>query len=155
MSSPVWVGLFKIRDLLENIHSANQQWPPKANGVYIISKRLWRTKPNTNSEILYVGGNTGKSERFVTRIGDLMADLFGFYGGNTGHHSGGQSINKYCHENKIHPLNLFLGWKKYLISPESKSSAPSNCSRCQEVLLHADLSPKLNKNKPSKCKWHS
>lgn len=103
---------------------------------------------------MYVGGNTGNSERFATRVGDLMADMFGFYGGDTGHHSGGQHIYEYCEKNKIHPLDLYLGWKKYLISPKSNSSVPSNCPRCQEVLLHDELDPKPNRNKPPKCKWH-
>jgi hypothetical protein len=36
-----------------------------------------------------VGGNTGGAARFCTRIGDLVADMHGFFGNETGHHSGG------------------------------------------------------------------
>lgn len=154
MPSPKWIGPYTVKALLENCLSKLQEWPPKANGVYVVSKKNWRGEPKITGQILYVGGNTGKSERFTTRVGDLIADMFGFYDGKTGHHSGGQSINNYCANEKLSPLNLYLGWKKYLIHPESKSSSPSNCPRCQEIQIWKDLNPLLNKNKPSKCKWH-
>ncbi len=154
MPSPQWIGPFKVKVLLENCMNKSQEWPAKDNGVYVVSKEKWRGEPKITNKILYVGGNTGKSERFATRIGDLIADMFGFYGGGTGHHSGGRSINKDCKNENLNPLNLYLGWKKYLIDPESKSSRPANCPRCHERTLYDDLKPKLNKKKPSKCPWH-
>lgn len=158
MPSPKWIGPFKIKTLLENCHNKSQEWPPAANGVYVVSLKRWRGEPNRNSEAIYVGGNTGASKRFATRIGDLLADTFGFFDGGTGHHSGGQSIFGFCENKRVKPLNLFLGWKKYLIDPESKSSTPANCPRCQEILVYEYFNSKngllLNKNRPSKCKIH-
>src|SRR5207302_830702 len=56
---------------------------------------------NVDGDVLYVGGNTGDSDRFITRVGDLIADMLGFWGEQTGHHSGGIRLWEYCHKNRI------------------------------------------------------
>jgi hypothetical protein len=60
--------------------------------VYIVSRRQWSKTPTDAAEPLYVGGNTGGAARFCTRIGDLVADMHGFFGNETGHHSGGITL---------------------------------------------------------------
>ncbi|MCF8721780.1 hypothetical protein [Nitrospina gracilis] len=157
MSSPQWVGPFTIKQLLENCHNCEQEWPPDTNGVYVVSLKKWRGQPKRSSEVIYVGGNAGKSKRFATRIGDLFADIFGFYGGGTGHHSGGQAIYEFCNSKRTPPLELFIGWKKYLIDPKVKSSRFHNCPRCQELKLYEQfkgIGDFLNKYRPRKCKKH-
>lgn len=84
-----WVGPVTIDTLLENGVKGLQPWPPGADGVYLVSKKGWVRRPDRVCNPLYVGSNTGKSMRFRTRIGDLVADIFGFFvEGETGHHSG-------------------------------------------------------------------
>src|SRR5262245_28676742 len=99
-----WVGPFKIRDYLEKAIDEDQVWPPESGGVYVVSLRRWNGRPTKQCDVLYVGSNTGASNRFITRIGDLIADMLGFWGEQTGHHSGGQSLWKYCREHGINPL---------------------------------------------------
>lgn len=98
-----WRGPCKIGDYLDNAitrtPSWDKLWPPSSNAVYLVSLKRWKKKPTRNCVPLYVGGTTGKSRRFCTRVGDLVADLFGFYvPGHTGHHSGGQSLHQWCYE---------------------------------------------------------
>src|SRR5688572_23416864 len=94
-SSPrlMWTGPYPISDYLENAISDakewRRRWPPAGGAVYLVSRYAWTGAPTTEAQPLYVGGNTGGSQRFCTRIGDLVADMFGFFDGDTGHHSGG------------------------------------------------------------------
>lgn len=138
-----WVGPMTIDQLLDLVAVDWDSAPPESNGVYVISLRGWRGEPTPECEPLYVGGNTGKSQRFRTRMGDLIADLFGFYGHTTGHHSGGQTLNCYCADNDVNPKTLFVGWAK-----------DCECGRCSEVELYRRLRPKLNKIAPSACRLH-
>lgn len=104
------------------------------------------------AEVLYIGSNTGSSSRFVTRVGDLIADMHGFWGGGTGHHSGGQTLWKWCNHNRVHPGDLWLAWAK------------SSCVRCDERRRYHefpratkdDFSTKglLNKKSPPRCSQH-
>ena len=115
-----WKGSYQIKDLL------NGDWIlvdsiPEKNSVYVVSKSKWTEQPSKEAEILYVGSNTGKSARFRTRVGDLIADMFGLSCEETGHSSGGKSLNKYCREEKINPNELFIGWE-----------ANCECGRCEE-----------------------
>src|SRR4051794_19543171 len=65
----------------------------------VISSRNWPRPPKGLTagerrplgDLHRSGGTTGKSERFRTRVGDLLADLFGFYTTTTGHHSVGDT----------------------------------------------------------------
>jgi len=92
----------------------------------------------------YVGGITGGSHRFRTRIGDLLADMLGFHGdGKIEHSSGGRSLHIWSMKHRIKPLDLHLAW----------AEAPS-CHRCLEVELHAALHPELNRVTPSRCPTH-
>jgi hypothetical protein len=120
-----WTGPFQIQTYLENSISRDiNWWPPERDAVYVVSERAWTVAPEESAHILYVGGNTGESNRFVTRIGDLLADLFGFFGGGTGHHSGGQTLWEWCNANGVVPTKLWLGW------------GTSDCARCAEKLLY-------------------
>jgi hypothetical protein len=138
-----WVGPITIDELLDRVAVDWDTAPPEKNGVYVISIKRWNGEPTPACEPLYVGGNTGKSARFRTRMGDLIADLFGFYCDTTGHHSGGQSLNCYCADHGINPKNLFVGWAR-----------DCACGRCGEVELYRRLKPSLNKNHPSACREH-
>jgi hypothetical protein len=138
-----WVGPITIDQLLDRVAVDWDTAPPESNGVYVISIRRWRGEPSKACEPLYVGGNTGKGARFRTRMGDLIADLFGFYGKTTGHHSGGQSLNRYCADNGINPKHLYVGWARNC-----------SCGRCAEVDLHRRLDPLLNKRCPPACRVH-
>lgn len=140
--SRAWVGPFRIRDLLAGSTDDGAPFPPDASGLYLVSVRSWRVVPDADCGPLYVGSNTGRSRRFRTRVGDLLADMFGFFGGGTGHHSGGRSLFRYCLEHGISPSDLHLAWRSV------------ECSRCEEVRYFNDLQPRLNRNRPPRCRVH-
>ena len=148
-----WSTPIRISELLEDCLSleAGAQWPPEDKGVYVVSHEPWPDGyPASGTRPLYVGGTTGKSKRFRTRIGDLMADLHGFYGDETGHHSGGIKLHAYCREYGVKPGDLYLGWY----------TEADFCDRCVERSLFEDLKAQveaqglvlLNKNAPPACK---
>jgi len=139
-SSPSgWIGPFRIGELFANCLDDKQQWPPPHGGVYLVSENKWKGVPSSG---LYVGGISGRSARFCTRVGDLLADMFGFYGGGTGHSSGGQHVHDWCRRKKVNPLNLYLGW--YV-------PVPDDCNRCIERKWHRDIRPELNRYTPPRC----
>jgi hypothetical protein len=151
MSALVWSGSFRISELLARCMEEDQPWPPAGSGVYLVSRYAWTGSPGAECEPLYVGSNTGESQRFCTRIGDLIADLHGFYDGGTGHHSGGQKLWTWCRDNKVHPGALYLGW----------GTSEDWCDRCAEVTLAkqlvrswAERAPLLNGNRPPACRAH-
>jgi hypothetical protein len=117
-----WIGPFQIRNLLETAANPNAILPPERGSAYLVTERAWRSDPTSESGPLYVGGITGKSDHFRTRIGDLLADSFGFYGKLNGHSSGGTSIHKWCVKNGVRPLDLHLSWVE-----------GTGCHRCLEV----------------------
>ena len=154
MARFTWEGPFKIRELLRNCLSNEQGWPPASNAIYVISRKAWRINPGRKCDPLYIGCNTGDSKRFCTRVGDLIADMHGFWDGDTGHHSGGQSLYKWCKKNAIHPGELFIGWGK----------RRPWCSRCAEIDVFESLLVKwssrkvvglLNKKRPPGCPTHN
>ena len=138
-----WLGPYRLRDLLENSMNDKHPWPPDHNGVYVISQKEWKDFPTTDCLPLYAGGTTGKSKRFCTRVGDLIADMLGFFGEDTGHHSGGQHLYDYCEKNEINPLDLFLGWAEHC-----------SCFRCAEASIIKNLAPQLNRKSPARCPKH-
>ena len=139
-----WHGAYKLRNVLGKAISDNQYRPPDTGkGIYVITRRRWRNEPKTRSCVLYVGGSTGKSRRFRTRIGDLIADMLGFFGEETEHHSGGKNLWKWCHDENVHPLDLYIGWKEQV-----------SCKRCAEIEAYEALKPRLNKRCPSRCSTH-
>src|SRR6202044_359687 len=103
-----WVGPFRVKALLKSCIDDALPSPPESGRAYFVSARSWRGVPSVSCGPLYVGGNTGRSTRFRTRVGDLLADSFGFFGGGTGHSSGGQSIHNWCRQNGTNPLDLYL-----------------------------------------------
>ncbi len=138
-----WIGPYTVDELLDSGLYPTHPKPPEENSVYVISKLAWRCQPTADCVPLYVGSNTGKSKRFITRIGDLVADMFGLFGSETGHHSGGQTLHEYCRKNNINPKMLFIGWLKNCI-----------CVRCAEVEIYKSLKPLLNSRIPPSCKIH-
>jgi hypothetical protein len=132
-----WRGPFQIQTYLDNAISRDplwqDRWPRERDAVYVVSEREWNGQPDETAHILYVGGNTGDSARFATRIGDLIADIFGFYGQETGHHCGGRTLWQWCDHRQFPPARLWLGW------------GTSRCSRCAEKYLY-DKFPKATKN---------
>ncbi len=138
-----WSGPFTIGALLERCLESDRPWPPESPGVYVVTRRYWEGEPDREAEILYVGGITGKSNRFVTRIGDLIADMYGFFGEDTGHHSGGQKLHRWCVTKQVHPSSLFVAWK---------TDFP--CARCAEYEVWEQLKPQLNAISPPRCKVH-
>jgi hypothetical protein len=143
-TSEKWVGPFQLRELMDYCINENFAKPPEAGSAYLITKDKWKTKPTAESIPLYIGGNTGKSVRFRTRVGDLVADACGFFSpGGTGHHSGGQSIYDWCKRTRTRPLDLYIAWIE-----------GTDCHRCLEVRLYEELKPQLNRNRPSQCKVH-
>lgn len=138
-----WIGPFTIRSLLEGSLDEAQPRPPERDGVYVVSLKPWSGEPSKDAGILYVGGNTGKSARFRTRMGDLLADMFGFFGDQTGHHSGGQELRRYCIEKKVDPMKLWIGWKTEVA-----------CGSCAEVELYDLLRPERNRKRPPACRGH-
>lgn len=138
-----WIGPFQMKQLLGDVIAKELPRPPESGSSYVVTQREWRGHPTTDSIPLYVGGNSGKSNRFRTRIGDLIADTFGFFGGGTGHHSGGQHLHEWCQENHFNPLHLYVGWVE--------SCA---CHRCLEIELFHLLSPTLNRVRPTRCPAH-
>lgn len=138
-----WIGPFTINELLDNFSKPIHLRPPTDRGVYIISRKSWHNKPTSDCEPLYIGSNTGGSKRFRTRVGDLIADMFGFFSSETGHHSGGQSLFLFCKKNNVNPKDLYIGWIKNC-----------NCVRCAENEIYERFRPSLNRNRPAQCKKH-
>ncbi len=140
-----WFGPFKVLDLLGAAIEDGHDWPPERLGVYLVSRKRWRGNPKGKCEPLYVGSTTGRSARFCTRVGDLIIDMFGFYGDSTGHSSGGQSLWAWCHDHGVQPGDLYLGWY----------TAPDICPRCEETRWYETLAPSLNKISPPRCLQHT
>ncbi len=136
-----WVGPYRLRNLLEASITSGHPWPPRSNAIYVVTEKAWSRRPGKPAVVLYVGGNTGKSKRFCTRVGDLVADMLGFYGGGTGHHSGGQTLWRHCKKTQTHPLDLFIGWQKGI-----------RCGRCAEIRAWRLLEPSKNRVAPSRCR---
>ena len=144
MSTHRWVGPFEMHQLLGDVVTKDLPHPPEKGSAYVVTQRKWSGHPTKEAIPLYVGGNSGKSARFRTRVGDLIADTFGFYGGGTGHHSGGKSIHEWCQSTHFDPLRLNLAWVERCA-----------CHRCLEIELFHLLSPRLNRMRPTRCPVHS
>lgn len=138
-----WVGPFALRTLLEGCMNPSHPQPADSRSAYLVSRFPWRGVPRNESEVLYVGGNTGKSQRFRTRLGDLIIDALGFFAGDTGHSSGGQSLHRWCADNNVHPLDLQIAWIER-----------AACHRCTEVDLYGHFEPRLNRKRPPRCPVH-
>jgi hypothetical protein len=145
-----WVGPFQIRKLLESCFDTDpERWPPNEPSVYLVSEREWKSAPTIECGPLYVGSITGSSPRFRTRIGDLLADMFGFFHYDeptiAGHSSGGQKLYRWCCDKHRSPFNLYIAW---LEQPA--------CHRCEELRLFRHWKGKLgeellNERSPPRC----
>jgi hypothetical protein len=123
-----------------------QDGQPSDDGlIYVVTLGEWTDAPTGAASPLYVGGTTGASGRFVTRIGDLLADMHGFFGNSSGHSSGGQHLYEYAYQHRVRPGDLYLGWMR----------DPSACRRCEEVEWHDRLKPELNRITPPRCLTHA
>jgi len=120
-----------------------QPWPKETPGIYVVSRLPWSARPSDQAQVLYVGGNPKNPIQLLNRIGLLIKDMLGFWGDFTGSHIGGEKLWCYCHQNKVHPLDLYLSW-----APDIA------CSRCAENDHYDILKPLLNKNRPASCKVH-
>jgi len=140
----IWVGPLQISGLLANCLDSQTPFPPVQGSAYLVTQRSWHNQPTKGAMPLYVGGNTGESERFRTRIGELIVSSVGLFNPGGGRHSGGRSIRSWTLKNRINPLDLYLAWVQ-----------PGHCHRCLEVELVARLRPLLNERAPSKCLRHS
>jgi hypothetical protein len=139
-----WIGPFQVRELLTRCLDESFPRPPVSGSAYLVSRHAWAGVPDAACGPLYVGGNTSRSPRFRARVGSLIADLFGFYSERAGHHSGGQSLHRWCRANDVQPLDLFIAWVD-----------PGACHRCLEIDLERELSPALNRKAPARCEHHS
>jgi hypothetical protein len=144
-----WVGPFAVRTMLDRCLDDSFLHPPDAGSAYFVSQRRWETFPSSACGPLYIGGNTSQSPYFRTRIGSLIADLFGFFNESEmkGHHTGAMSVHQWCRANGVHPSKLFIGWVK-----------PGPCHRCLEYYLYLKFSVEpnrlLNVKAPAECKDH-
>jgi hypothetical protein len=136
-----WYGAYRISTLLDACIEDDHEWPPEHLGVYLVSRKPWKGTPTAKCEPLYVGSTTGRAARFCTRVGDLIADMFGFYGSMTGHSSGGQHLWEWCHQHRVKPGDLYIGW--YTLD--------GMCPRCDENRWFAELKPSLNLKNPPSC----
>lgn len=153
-----WTGPFQVKAYMtaaiDRTAVWEKRWPPPGDGVYLISRYRWFRRPTVAAEPLYVGGNTGRKPRFCTRVGDLVADLFGFFA-PTGHHSGGQTLWHWCNANRVHPGNLWLAWT---------TAGTPWCASCAEIHVFETFpkAPKgdmrssglRNKRRPPRCRIH-
>lgn len=136
MSSLNWKGPFSIADLLARCLDDGPERPPEDKAIYLVSGNLWSGSPTEARAPLYVGSNTGKSRRFRTRIGDLIADMHGLFverRGNskgTGHHSGGQRLYDWCKDKSVRPGDLYVAWAQ---------RGGKWCGPCAEVKLVTEL----------------
>ncbi len=158
-----WKEPVAIRSLLENCFTETAM-PPHSPSVYVISKKPWRGKPKKEAELLYVGGMTSKNPRFRGRIGDFIADIFGFFNDaenpktrkplKLAHHSGGMWLHEYCGKNPdalLSPFGLYIGW--------AEATACHRCLECEvyqefeQELIHV-RGPNWKGKRPARCGRH-
>lgn len=140
----VWVGPYRIDEVLDNCLNDGFPRSPESDSVYLVSARTWNKRPSQGCLPLYVGSTTGESTRFRARIGDLIAAMFGFFQDGARHSSGGKSLYRYCKINNTNPKQLYIAWL-----------ARCGCRRCAEHYFWEDLKPQLNRNEPPFCGEHS
>lgn len=154
-----WSTPMRVGELVDRSATDYRVLPPRSNGVYLVTEASWSVSGSDCWEAirtagaLYVGGNSSNSERFRTRIGDLLADLFGMYARGrpgetgdgkstgTGHHSAGQTLNLWCWLNRKSAADLHIAWQ-----------SASACPRCGEWEAFWRLRPDLlNVRTPPRC----
>jgi hypothetical protein len=138
-----WIGPLTIESLLRRCVDADQPWPGDDGTIYVVTRDAWEREPARRATALYVGSTTGRSPRFVTRVGDLVADLFRFYGEHTGHHADGQRLHAWCREHGVHPFDLHLGW---LVG--------GTCRWCEQARWCQRLCPEIEHATRPTCALH-
>jgi hypothetical protein len=104
-----WVGPFKLRELLDRPGGADPKSflgmkEPRLGGIYVFSLKPWKKQP---SDLLYIGsGHSTEHTTLRHRIGQEIIAALGFSGG-----TGGVLLRKYCRENEINPLELYVAWQ--------------------------------------------
>jgi hypothetical protein len=79
----------------------------------VVTRNIWNIEPTAFAEVLYVGGNAKNPKQFRNRIGLLIKDMLGFWGEETGSHTGGHTLHRFCCEQQINPLDLQIAWILY------------------------------------------
>jgi hypothetical protein len=144
-----WNPPKQLRWWFENCMKPGVRWPGH-KGVYVVTGKSWVAAPSERSDIWYVGTVKNDSGRLCTRVGDLIADMLGFFSDKNGHHSGGQSIFYLCDKLGIHPGDLWIGWKQWVhdaSDTEKSIIAALNGTRCN---VHHNPRPRREElmNKP-------
>lgn len=141
----LWMRPCKLRELMDQNGGFDPDTLPERSGLYVFSSTPWDRKP---TNLLYLGsGHATASTNLRHRVGNEVASALGFHGVVAGAGHGGVLLSKYCRENNISPLDLYLGWR----------TLPNNvCPVPDEQQLydchHNKLSPHLlNKKRPSSC----
>jgi hypothetical protein len=150
-----WSKPIQIKKLiLECVELAGDDptvWPPETASVYIVTHKEWHgedQQPTTANKPAYVGSNSKNPKLFRRRVGDLIADLFGFCGEKLGHHAGAMRMHRHFRQLKIPPHDLYIAWAVKL-----------DCTKCLERGLiqtfkkeENDPTKFFNKSVPSICK---
>lgn len=160
-----WAEPCTIRDLLDRCARDDSARPPVGPSVYLITERFWEPSRYEDdwdriraAKPLYVGDNSKNPQRFRTRVGDFIADLFGFcvlrdkdldgQGDGTGHHPGARRVREWCHERPDDPDlrgDPSLLWITWLES--------CDCGHCAEWQSFWELNGSLlNRNTPPQCR---
>lgn len=155
-----WIGPLKVKEYLANCINRDPSWavgtgywPPDSGAIYLVTTHSWRDRPTQDAGPLYVGGNTSQSGRFATRVGDLIADMHGFYTEKTGHHSGGISLWKWCEAQQHHPGELYLAWA--CVAPGCQCAEREIFVTFPHASEDGKIAGLLNKIVPPRCQLHS
>jgi hypothetical protein len=141
-----WEGPFRLRDLLDRPGGADSnaflgKRAPRLGGIYVFSSKLWKGRPKG---LLYIGSaHSTEHTTLRHRIGAEVIAALGFSGG-----TGGVLLSKYCRENGINPLDLYVAW-------QILESCPVPDELRLFDLQKAKLSPELlyRRPPPSRCGW--
>lgn len=143
MHNLVWCGPYRLQDLVEKLlDMTTEVVPPMVPGVYFLSEKPWRIRPDLDSQGLYIG----ESDVLRGRLGSLMQDLMGFYGEMpsgewVGRHVVWQVRDDYTARN-LKIGEAYIGWA---VTP------PMPCHRCIERELIDMLPPKFPPRKYRRC----
>ena len=141
-----WVGPFQIKEFLKKSLDKKQPLPTGKKGIHLVTKKKWQGTPSKKCEPMYVGGVTGDSDRLLSRVGELVAAMFGLYSKNTKTHTGGQLISTHfrrTEEKEYHPLGLWIAWRTDI-----------TCNRCAEKKVYDEIRPWCNERSPPFCNKH-
>ncbi len=143
--SAAWRGPCRLQRLFERCLDDDLERPAAAAAAYLVSAHSWTgDAPTPACHPLHLGAATGAPGRLRTGVGDLVADLLGFFDERTAPPSGGQALHAWCRRTGTEPGRLFLSW---LVDP-------TGCGRCRERTWYERLRPLLNGRIPPACPDH-